>query len=103
MNNLTKWNDFQGNNPLINLIKKYPDKEWFWYYISSNRNITWEIIDANPDATMGLKGISKNPNSFGNNSVLILIKPWDWYNISQNPNITWETIESNLDKYWNWK
>ena len=80
MYNLTKWNDFQGNNPLINLIKKYPDKEWNWYYISANPNITWKDIKENPS------------------------KPWDCECISSNPNITWNTIKNNpnypLEKIW---
>ena len=43
-----------------------------------NPNITWEIIQNNPD------------------------KDWWWYNISRNPNITWDIIVANPDKNWNW-
>ena len=44
-----------------------------------NPNITWEIIQNNPD------------------------KDWNggWY-ISCNPNITWDIIQNNPDKDWDW-
>ena len=44
--------------------------------LSTNSNITWEIVEANPD------------------------KPWDFDELSGNPNITWEIVEANPDKYW---
>ena len=66
----TNWNGVQsGKNPLIDLMTKYPDKKWYWDYISQNPNITWEIIEANPD------------------------KPWNWECISMNPNITMDIID----------
>ena len=47
-----------------------------WFDISKNPNITWEIIQDNPD------------------------KDWGWYGISQNPNITGDTVQNNPDKDW---
>ena len=49
-----------------------------WKWMSKNPNITWEIIQNNPD------------------------KNWSWDFISLNPNITWEIIVANPDKHWNW-
>ena len=49
-----------------------------WDNISSNPNITYQLIDANPN------------------------KSWDWFWISKNPNITWDIIINNLDKPWDW-
>ena len=43
--------------------------------LSEHQNITWEIIQNNPD------------------------KSWNWNAISQNPNITWDIIQNNLI-YW---
>ena len=42
-----------------------PYKDWNWMKLSSNPNITWEIIKNNPT------------------------KQWNWNAISLNPNITW--------------
>ena len=53
-------------------------KQWYWYWISCNRNITMEMINANPDL------------------------PWDWSGISRNPNLTVEMIKANPDKPWQW-
>ena len=54
---------------LIKLIDKEPDKDGKFKLISSNPNLTMELID-------------KYPN-----------KPWDWkWGISKNPNITIEII-----------
>src|SRR3989344_2038442 len=71
-------NDIRFTNHLLILLRTFPDKQWNWDGISSNPNITWDIITANPD------------------------KPWDWYGISLNPSITWNIIITNLDKPWRW-
>ncbi len=49
-----------------------------WGEISKHPNITWEIIQNNPDID------------------------WGWSELSYNPNITWEIIENNFDKDWAW-
>ena len=46
------------------MINNNLDKEWDWYFISSNPNITMEVIINNLD------------------------KPWNWGEISSNPNLT---------------
>ena len=58
-------------------VARFKDK-LDWKVLSSNRNITWDIIEANPN------------------------KPWDWSVLSYNPNITCDIIQANLDKPWNW-
>ena len=49
-----------------------------WRNISQHPNITWEIIQNNPN------------------------KNWKWFNISCNPNITLDIIKNNPDKDWDW-
>ena len=46
--------------------------------LSYNPNITWDIVQQNPD------------------------KPWNWAYLSRNPNITWDIVQQNLDKRWDW-
>ena len=72
--------DAISENPNItwNIIQNNPDKPWNWNYISINPNITLEIIQQNPN------------------------KPWKWHLLSNNPNITLEMIQANLDKPWDW-
>ena len=65
-------------NILWSLIKKYPNKDWNWYWISRNPNILLDIIEKYSD------------------------KPWDWGWISCNPNLTMEFIEKYPDKPWHW-
>jgi hypothetical protein len=60
------------------IVEENPDKPWHWYNLSMNRNITWDIVRANPD------------------------KPWNWCGFSRNPSITWEIVEENPDKPWDW-
>jgi hypothetical protein len=44
--------------------------------LSANPNITWDIVQANPD------------------------KPWNFEWLSENPNITWDIIKDNPNKRW---
>ena len=58
-----------------------PDKPWKWFWgLSQNPNITWDIIQAHPD------------------------KNWYWAHIcyKHNPNITWKFIQDHPDKDWDW-
>jgi hypothetical protein len=47
---------------------------WNYNRISRNPNVTWDIVQPNPD------------------------KPWDYNKLSKNPNITWEIVQANPDK-----
>lgn len=71
--------EYWGN--MLKIKEKYGiTEDNFYKLISSNPNITWDIISKNID------------------------KPWDWYDIKNNPNITWDVIRDNpkeLHKLWN--
>ena len=68
-------------NPNItwDIIQNNPDKDWNWYWYIINPNITWDIIQNNPDKRLELVDY-----------------------ISRNPNITWDIIQNNPDKPWDW-
>ena len=62
---------------LIDLIKKYPDKNWNWLAISANENIGLSDIMANMDL------------------------PWDWgWIASSNPNIDWKDFIAHPNLPW---
>lgn len=56
-------------NDLIKLLEAFPNKNWEWFSLSSNPNITWEYIRQN------------------------LNKKWNWRQLSYNPNITFEIVQ----------
>ena len=88
-------------NHLWKLIESYPNKDWNWYNISCNPNITWNIIQDNQDKPWSWIGISYNPNITWE---IIQDNPnvnWNWYWIPLNPNITWEIILNNPNN-WDW-
>ena len=87
---------------LMKLIEKYQDKEWEWEYISSNINLTIEMIEN--------YGNFLNWNYISSNDYLTMEiidaypdKDWDWESISQNHNITTEFVQKYCDKPWNWQ
>ena len=59
---------------LIDLILKYPDKHWNWYWLSLNPNITFQNISDHPD------------------------KSWYWSQLSRHRNITFQNILDYSDK-----
>ncbi len=71
-------------------------------YISYNPNITWEIIQENPDKPWNYFELSKNSNITWDIIQANLDKPWNWKGLSCNPNITWENVKANPTKPWNW-
>ena len=62
------------------ILSKLQDSSipWDWGVLSSNTNITWDIVQAFSD------------------------KPWDWNKLSGNPSITWDIVQANPDKRWRW-
>ena len=79
------FNLLSGNlNITWNIIQSNPDKNWNWCYISYNQNITWDIIQANPDKNLNWRGISINPNITCNIIYANPDKNWDWKNICFN-------------------
>ena len=85
------------------VILDNPDKDWDWYELSKNPNITWEIVQQHPDKPWNWSALSRNPRvttwEFVQKNP---DNPWDWYELSSNPNITWEIIQQHPDKPWNW-
>lgn len=61
---------------ISNIIRQNVDK-WYWPFLSQNKAITWDVVQANPDL------------------------PWDWRALSANPNITWEIVVNNPTQPWN--
>jgi hypothetical protein len=73
------WESISSNPNLTwKIVQQNPDNPWDWYGISENPNITWDIVQQNPDY------------------------PWDWYGLSMNPNLTWDIVKQNPDKPWIW-
>ena len=71
------------------------DKDLAWYNLSSNPNITLDIIRNNPEKRWNWRYIAMHPNLTWDFIEKNLHKPWDWYYISMHSNITCEIIEQN--------
>ena len=81
-------------------IRKLP-KHCIWNQLSKHSNITWDIIQTNPDAPWNWYGISMNPNITWDIIQTNPNNPWNWDDISENPNITWDIIKAYRNKPWN--
>ena len=106
---LFNWFQISNNKNLtIEIIDKYPDKEWHWGKcgISNNPNLTMEMIEKYPDKEWhwGTGGISSNPTLTIKMIDKYPDKKWHWgkWGISHNPNLTIEMIEKYPDKEWHW-
>ena len=62
----------------IEFLRKYPDFNWYWFYLPQLDNFTPEWIVEFPD------------------------KDWDYSYIVKHPSITLEFIKQHADKMWGW-
>ena len=94
-----------SSNPNITwtVVNNNPDKPWRWYWLSRNPNITWDIVGNNPDKPWSRYTLSQNPNITMDIVLQNPDKGWYWNEISKNPNITWAVVKNNIDKPWNWR
>ncbi len=68
--------------------------------LSQNQNVTWEIVQANPDKRWNYSVLSVNPNITCEIVQANPDKPWSYNYLSENPNITFEIIRTNTDIEW---
>ena len=93
----TNWNQYY-----FKFIERKSNQILNWFNISKHPNITWDIVEANPDKPWCWSGLSENPNITMKNVQENPDKPWNWYGLSKNPNITLDFVNANPDKPWNW-
>ena len=82
---------------------KYDDEEsdWYWEWdwrSLSNINIS-DIVISNPMSFM-LLNLSAHPNITWKIIENNPDKPWNWDYISKNPNITWDTKKIGINSNW---
>jgi hypothetical protein len=73
---------------------------WNFSYLSRNRIITWEIVQANKHLPWDYRSMSANINITWE---IVKSHPelnWSFDFLTSNPNITWEIIQANPDKPW---
>ena len=99
--------NYISDNPniTIEIVEKYPDKDWDWWGISENPNITMEFVEKYLDKPWSWEYMSRNPNITMEFVEKFQDKPWNWRYMSNhmsNPNIAMEFIEKYPDKPWDW-
>lgn len=80
-----------------------PDKNWDWFELSANPNITLDIVYGNPHINWNYKQISKGIYITQH---LIRDNPsikWDYYMLSRNPTLTWDVVCQHPTKKWCYK
>ena len=87
----------------MDIIDKYPDKNWDWgsYGLSSNPNITMEIMKICDKIGIGI--ISDNLNITMEMVNKYPDKDWDWSRLSSHDKLTMEIVEKYIDKPWDFK
>ena len=99
------WFEISKMNPNVNMevIEKYKNKNWAWYWLSRNSGITLDMIENNLDKDWHWDQISLNPNTTMKFIEKYIDKDWDWKYISNDSSITWDIIENHPDIPWDWK
>jgi hypothetical protein len=97
------WKHLSSNpNITLELVLQNPNKNWDWYELSKNQNITYDIVLQNPDKPWNYGGLSLNPNITFDIVLQNPDKIWNWDELSRHPNITYDMVLQNPDKKWNY-
>jgi len=77
---------------------------WNWMQLSQSSLITWEIIQANNDKQWCWYNMCSNPNM---SIDCVLANPelplWNWTALSVHTNVTLDIIKANPEVPWNWQ
>jgi len=76
----------------------YPRRMWDWYAISERPDITWDIVQSNPDCDWRYSGLSANPNITLEIVRANPAKGWSVYGLSYNPRIGPFTPTSQFER-----
>ena len=90
-----------ANLDWVNELKK--DHNWNYWFLSLNRNISWDVVSANLDKPWSFKNLSRNVNITPTIVEKNISLDWCWINLSRNPNINIDFIKKFSSKNWCWK
>lgn len=82
-------------SPELGLSISYPS-------LSTNPNLTLDVVDANPGVNWSWQYISELPCLKFNDVLSRLNKPWDWFALSYNLELTIDEVRANLHLNWDW-
>ncbi len=93
--------EIEGKKSFINFIEQTIDENWEWgrFRLSSNQNITSELVLKYPNKGWDWLYVSKNPAI---NIQDILVHPELPWNPSFHPDLTISIVLDNPDINWNW-
>ena len=99
----SSYRKIKENNDLMKLLRKFPYENWYYYWLSSNKNMTLDYIKENHEKHWAWPYILCNPYIITWEKFLENFSLFEKYitkgNISrylcQNPNITWDIIKNN--------
>lgn len=89
-------------NPLIYLLKTYPEENWDMEQVSANENVTIEDIKSNPTLKWNWKSFSKNPNITWDFVKKHPFHDWDWVELSMHSCVTPDIVKRNPLARWFW-
>ena len=105
-NNIDKsWNwGLLSSNPNItfDIVLDYPNKPWDWRQLSRNQNITFDMIQSHPEKPWNWGWLSSNPNITFDIVLAHPNKSWNWYGLSRNSNIAFDIVLAHPEKPWDW-
>jgi hypothetical protein len=98
------WNWLSSNpNITMDMVLSYPKLPWNWHDLSTNPNITMDMVLSHPELPWNWFGLSSNPNITLDMILTNNMEDLNWYDLSENPNITLEMILSHPELYWDWE
>jgi hypothetical protein len=87
------------HNPLLKLMQLDQHLNWHWHELSSNPNVTLEVVNYAKKAPWNVAALAVHPN-FTYDDLMTIANKVDWTAVSGNPNVTIEMVlERGLDKY----
>jgi hypothetical protein len=81
-------------------IRDNIDKNWFVMFLSSNPNVTLDLIEDFPNAGWNYQYLSNNPNITWDYILQNINREWNFELLSENPAITIEVIKNNPTYDW---
>jgi hypothetical protein len=87
---------------LEKLLHIFPEKNWNWFAVSKNPNISWSFVTTHLHFPWNFKSLSYNPNI---SLEIIKNNPgyyWCWKTISWRSDLTLNFVKQNLDKDIDW-
>jgi hypothetical protein len=97
------WNFCKQPKFTFDFVKKYPEKNWDYKYLSNHPNLNFDVVALFPEKQWDWESLNKHRHLNFDVVAMFPEKQWDWESLSDHRNLNFDVVAMFPEKQWGWK